>query len=98
MQAELNSVSTNRPIRILGINAVGQESENDLMVAGRVLPWLQDTKSQDVWTKWKVTWRDVIILDGDNKVAAIYNLTDHNLQTVANYDSLKALLIKVANK
>jgi hypothetical protein len=98
MQGELNTVTTTLPIRILGINAVGEEADNNLMVAGRTLPWLQDTKSQDVWTKWKVTWRDVIVLDGDNKVAGIYNLTDHNLQTQANYDSLKALLVKVANQ
>jgi hypothetical protein len=98
MQAELDTITTNLPIHILGINAAGQESDNDLMVAGRTLPWLQDTQSQDVWTDWKVTWRDVIVLDSDNKVAGIYNLTDHNLATVANYDSLKALLIRVANQ
>jgi len=98
MQGELENTATGIPIRILGVNAVGQESDNDLIVAGRTLPWLQDTKSQDVWTDWKVTWRDVIVLDGDNNVAGIYNLTDHNLATAANYDSLKALLIKVANQ
>jgi len=98
MQHELDTTATNLSIHILGINAVGQESENDLMVAARTLPWLQDTKAQDVWTDWRVTWRDVIVLDGDNKVAGIYNLTDHSLATAANYDSLKALLIKVANQ
>lgn len=98
MQAELDTTATNLPIRILGVNAVGQESDNDLMVAGRTLPWLQDTPSQDVWTHWKVTWRDVIVLDGDNEVAGIYNLTDHNLGTAANYNGLKSLLISVANR
>jgi len=98
MQGELDTTATSLSIRILGINAVGQESDNDLMVAGRTLPWLQDTKSQDVWTKWKVTWRDVIVLDGDNKVAGIYNLTDHNLGTAANYNALKTFLIEVANR
>jgi hypothetical protein len=94
----LNTITTNLPIRILGINAVGQESGNSGVVAGRTLPWLQDTKSQDVWTRWKVTWRDVIVLDTDNNVAGIYNLTDHDLAKAANYDSLKTLLIKVSNQ
>jgi hypothetical protein len=98
MQGELNATSTNLPIRILGLNAAGQESGNNAITAGRTLPWLQDTQSQDVWTRWKVTWRDVIVLDGDNTVAGIYNLTEHNLATAANYDSLKALLMKVANQ
>ena len=98
MQGELNATSTTLPIRILGLNAVGQESGNGDITAGRTLPWLQDTHSQDVWTRWKVTWRDVIVLDGDNKVAGIYNLTEHNLATAANYDSLKAFLMKVANQ
>jgi len=98
MQGELNSVATPIPIRILGLNAVGHESGNATVVAGRTLPWLQDTKSQDVWTRWRVTWRDVIVLDSDNNVAAIYNLTEHDLGKAANYDSLKTLLIKVANQ
>src|SRR5262245_9040785 len=98
MQGELTSITTNIPIHILGLNAVGHESGNSDITDGRTLPWLQDTKAQDVWTRWRVTWRDVIVLDGDNNVAGIYNLTDHNLAIAANYDSLKALLVRVANQ
>jgi hypothetical protein len=98
MQGELSDVPTTLPIRILGINGIGQESGNSTIVAGRTIPWLQDTSAQDVWSDWKVTYRDVIVLDGDNKVAGIYNLTDHDLAVTANYDSLKALLVKVANQ
>jgi hypothetical protein len=98
MQSEIDGLATTRPIRILGINAAGLESANSLMVAGRTIPWLQDTAAQDVWSQWKVTYRDVVILDSDNKVAGIYNLTDHDLAIAANYNALKSLLVKVANK
>jgi len=98
MQVQLNNTTTNVPIQILGINAAGQESGNDDITSGRTLPWLQDTKSQDVWDHWRAVWRDVIVLDSDNKVAGIYNLTDHDLVTAANFDSLKTLLVKTANR
>jgi hypothetical protein len=96
MQGEIDSVNTAHPIRILGINEAGQESGNSLIVSGRTIPWLQDTDSEHVWSDWKVTYRDVVVLDPENRVAAVYNLTEHDLSVPANYDSLKALLVRVA--
>lgn len=43
-----------------------------------------------------MTYRDVVVLDSGNRVAAVYNLTEHDLSVPANYDSLKALLVRVA--
>ena len=37
-------------MRILGVNAAGQEAGNALMCDGRTLPWLQDTQAADVKT------------------------------------------------
>jgi hypothetical protein len=45
-----------------------------------------------------VTWRDVVILDAQNRRVGVYNLTQHNLQTPANYDSLKAMILEEANR
>ncbi len=87
---------TGAPIRILGINAIGQETGNDLIVNGRAIPWLQDVDGQKVWDAWGVSYRDVFVLDAQNRVAAVYNLTEHNLQIAANYDSLESLLLRVA--
>jgi len=84
-------------IRILGVNGIGLESGNPTMVAGKTLPWLQDVESQDVWPDWKVVYRDVIVLDAGNRVAGIYNLTDHSLSVPANYTTLKNLLLEVAS-
>lgn len=93
---ELDTTATVRPIRILGINAAGLESGNPTICAGRTLPWLQDISSVNVWNSWGVTFRDVVILDAQNKRIGVYNLTDHNLKTPANYAELRAMLISAA--
>jgi hypothetical protein len=96
MQAQLTSAGTLVPVHILGINAVGQEASDSLMTAGRSLPWLQDTTAQDVWGSWLVTWRDVVVLDAQNRPIAIYNLTVHDLVRPAAMDSLRQLLTAAA--
>ena len=59
---------------------------------GRDVPWLQDTAAQDIWKRWDVRYRDVIILDASNRVAGIFNLTDHNLDDPAEQAALRAML------
>lgn len=75
---------------------MGEESGNDLMVAGRTLPWLQDDAATKAWVSWGVFWRDVYVLDGENRLVAIYNLTEHDLTDPANYAELKAILLAAA--
>lgn len=96
MQQELDAAAPARPIRILGLNAIGEESGNVLVCAGRSLPWLQDTSAQTVWQRWQVTWRDVIYLDGANNVLGTYNLTQHDLAVPANYAALRQMLLDAA--
>jgi hypothetical protein len=96
MQAEIVAAHPAKTVRVLGVNAVGQESDNALMCSGRVLPWLQDTAQQNVWGSWNVTWRDVFVLDTQNRVKRIYNLTDYDLAIPANYDTLKSILLNAA--
>lgn len=67
------------------------------MCAGRVLPWLQEVKGDAVWSDWGVTYRDVVVLDGENKVTGVYNLTEHDLSDSGNRDALKQLLRKAAS-
>jgi hypothetical protein len=66
------------------------------VTSGRDIPWLQDTTDEAVWDTWDPTYRDVIILDGNNEIIAIYNLTTNSLATEENYEELKALLIEAA--
>lgn len=96
MQREVDTTATARPIRILGLNAAGYESGNADMCAGRSLPWLQDTPQANVWAAWQVNWRDVVVLDADNRVIRVYNLSDHDLSTPAHYSELKGILVSAA--
>ena len=92
MQNEINGEQWPQDVRILGVNAAGQESGNSVACVGKQLPWLQDTAAVSAWTLWDVTWRDVVILDGANRKVAVYNLTTHDLSDPTNYLQLKGLL------
>jgi hypothetical protein len=63
------------------------------MVAGRTIPWLQDTNDAKVWASWAINFRDVIILDGENRVVGVYNLTDNSLADSAHYATLRGMLL-----
>lgn len=78
------------------MNAAGHESGNAQTCNGRTIPWLQDDAAHDVWGLWAVTFRDCVILDDQNRVTAIYNLTVHDLALPSHFAELKALLIAAA--
>ncbi|MDB4438016.1 hypothetical protein N9195_00345 [bacterium] len=81
-------------IEIMGINwRLSSESGNDLMTAGRDLPWLQDTVSDFVQGSWGATYRDVIILDASSRpLDPPFNLTVNDLSAPAAREALKQRL------
>jgi hypothetical protein len=81
---------------LIGVNAVGHESGVDGMSEGRDLPLLQDTAAEDAWASWSVTYRDVVVLDRDNRVFGVFNLTEHDLSDSANYAALQQMLLDAA--
>src|SRR5258706_9076646 len=97
MQGEILAANPESVIRILGVDATGQEASNGLAVAGNTIPWLQDMKDA-AWGRWAVTWRDVVILDAENRKAAVFNLTDHDLNDPRQYADLLALLRTTAGE
>jgi len=98
MQNELLAADPVTKIRIQAINQSGAEGTIDAMCTGRDIPALQDTSDDHVWTQWQVTYRDVIILDEQNRNVAVYNLTDNPLTVAENYDELKTLLVDTAGE
>lgn len=98
MQTELFAENADTRVRVSGVNMIGAEAGNPDMVAGRTLPWLQDTPDQDVWVRWGVAHFDVIVIDGHNRWVAAYNLADHDLADPANFEELKALLRDAAGE
>jgi hypothetical protein len=101
MQSEIDAELGGDPgsrAQILGINETGLESGNASITQGRALPWLQDTAEQQVWKSWGITFRDVVVLDGENKPVAVYNVTTYNLADANNYATLKQILLDAAGK
>jgi hypothetical protein len=102
MQDQFDAHYPSLNVQILGLNEAGQEVANNLVTAGRDLPWLQDVDADhndqsDVWDEsWNVEWRDVVILDTTNTRVAVYNLTTNDLANSANYAALRLLVITAA--
>ncbi|HUG71040.1 MAG TPA: dockerin type I domain-containing protein [Pirellulaceae bacterium] len=104
LQAELRATYPVLDIQIVGINEFGQDPVgfNDQMTTGRTLPWLQDVDTNanqvsDVWSEmWDVTYRDVIIINGENETVDVYNLTTNDLGVAANYATMRTKLIDEA--
>jgi hypothetical protein len=92
MQTEIEAEGLALDVRILGVNGVGEESENGLAIEGRDIPWLQDVPEQKVWESWEVTYRDVIILDEENVPVGVFNLTRNDLADTTHYNSLRSML------
>lgn len=97
MQGEIEALAPPTPVRILGVNEANVGT-GDFFVAGKTLPWLQDTPAVNAWGLWGVTFRDVVVLDAENKQVAVYNVTVHPLSDPVNYEELKAILLAAANQ
>ena len=98
MQNELLNANPATIIRIAGINQIGAESGADAMCNGRDIPLLQDTTEDHAWAQWQVRYRDVVILDEENRTVAVFNVTDKPLTVQENYDELKQLLLDAAGE
>ncbi len=85
------------------MNPVGFETGNASITSGRDIPWLQDVDSDgdgttDVWlTAWPYVYRDVVLVDENNEVQDVYNLTQHDLSEAENYGELKQKFLDVAD-
>ena len=101
MQTELDEIYPDLDIQILGVNEINQEVGNPVITEDRDLPWLQDIDSDgngssDVWYDlWDITFRDVWVLDAENRPVGVYNVTVNNLAVLesdlGNHEAAKAL-------
>jgi hypothetical protein len=97
MQGELHKSGDALEVRLLGVNGVGYDRGNKMICEGRSIPWLQDKVDVNAWRLWQVAYRDVIILDAENHVVGVYNLTQHDLGNPDNYAELQQLLVQAAS-
>jgi hypothetical protein len=76
--------------------AMGTDEEGSELYGGQIWQeWGQHCQELE-HEEWNEHWRDVYILDGQNSVAAVYNLTVNSLSTEENYMELKSMLISLA--
>ncbi len=66
-------------MQLLAVNGVGHGSGVAAMSALGTLPILSDTTQTDAWARWEVTYRDVVVLDRNNRRAGVLNLTENDL-------------------
>ena len=83
-------------IKIIGLNAIDR-STRDSFLEDRDLPWLQDTEQERVWQQWNIQYRDLLILDTENRSVAVFNLTSTNLST-DDYETVKAEFLAHTNE
>lgn len=89
-------------ITLSAVNEFGQDAGNSLIVANRDLTLLQDgdqnqNQQSDVWDEsWQVTWRDLVVLNGENEKEFVVNLTTFDLGNTANYQQLGTALVQLA--
>ena len=97
MQDELDAEDLALEVRNLMVNQQGAEAGIPSACMGRDLALLQDTESAQAYESWYVTYRDVVILDAQDRVVGIYNLTENNLADSGNYEVLKSFLRQAAS-
>ena len=97
MQREIDAASPSTPVQILGVNGTGREAANELATDGNDIPLLQDTAGADVWTSWDITYRDVVVLDAENRLLFIYNLSTYDLSNPTNFLDLKTRILDAAD-
>jgi hypothetical protein len=85
-------------IRLLGVNAAGEEAGNALAAEVATIPLLQDTPEVGAWAAWAVTYRDVVVLDGDGAAVGRFNLTDNSLADPENRAALRDWLRALAGE
>lgn len=79
-------------MRFLAVNREDGVDSAGEAVEGRTLPFLQDTVEVDAWGSWQVEWRDIVILDANNEVVGVMNLTDYDLEVQENVELLRELV------
>ena len=96
MQEQLATEHPELDIDIVHVNEEGHDSGNSELFTVTDLPVVQDDATAQVWTNWVAEWRDVYVLDANNEVYAVFNLTTYTLSDEANYQALYDLFVAAA--
>ncbi len=98
MQKEIAQADPRTSVVILGVNNMSEASGNAGFCQSRSLPWLQDVSQVNAWSLWQAEDRDVMVLDASNHLSFVYKLMLYDLSVPANYDTLKARILRLAGQ
>ena len=96
MQAQLENNHPNLDIEIFAINMIGTGAGAGSLSSNINLPMVQDSSTLGIWNDWGAAWRDVFILNENNELVMVYNLTQNNLGNTSNYNTLMSHFIDIA--
>ena len=96
MQADLEQTHPHLDIKLFGINMIGTGSGTASFTTSHTLPMVQDDSTLAIWNDWGAQWRDVYVLNENNELVLVYNLTQYSLADTTNYNTLKQHLIDTA--
>ena len=85
-------------VQLHAVNEIGYSSGIETAVEKGTLPLLQDDSTQEVWARWDVTYRDVVVLDGENRIAGVVNLSNNSLANESTWNTLKSLLLEASGQ
>ena len=93
MKARLAAEHPELEVDIVAVNGAEYAASLEAVFADTTIPVVQDSDRVRVWRAWEADWRDVYVLDRENAVSAVYNLTDNDLADPANQDALVELFV-----
>jgi len=82
-------------VKIIGIGKDQYTSSLDGMINGRVLPWVQDSSSNnyEVWSNFEANQRDVFFINIDGQIDTSFNITSYNPSNPDDVIYIKELIL-----
>ena len=82
-------------MKIIGIGKDQYTSSLDGMINGRVLPWVQDSSSNnyEVWSNFEANQRDIFFVGTDGQIDTSFNITPYNPSNPDDVVYIKELIL-----
>ena len=82
-------------MKIIGIGKDQYSSSLDGMINGRVLPWVQDSSSNnyEVWSNFEANQRDIFFINIDGQIDTSFNITPYNPSNPDDVIYIKELIL-----
>ena len=82
-------------MKIIGVGKDQYISSLEGMINGRVLPWVQDSSSNnyEVWSNFEANQRDVFFIGTDGQIDTSFNITPYNSSNPDDVVYIKELIL-----